>query len=73
MTSTNYGRVRDMYEEGGIGLTSDSAFLVIWTGGSGLAPGEKGMPRAARTCFLEGGRRLHVMKRTALMDVLAVV
>lgn len=66
-------RHQDLQDKASIRLTSDSAFLMISTGASGLPPGVRGMPSAARTSFFGGGRREHVMKRTALMDVLEVV
>lgn len=64
---------QDMYEDARRALTSDSAFLMMGTGVSGLPPGVRGIPRAARTFFFGGGRRPHVIKRTALIGVLAVV
>lgn len=54
-------------------LTSTSAFLIITGTGSGFAPVERGIPRKARTSFFGGARREVVMKRTALMGVLAAV
>lgn len=62
-----------MREEARIGLTSDSAFLMMSMGGSGLPPGVRGMRSAARTSFFGGGSRQQVMKRTALIRVLAAV
>lgn len=63
----------DMNKEAKNRLTSDSAFLMMSTGASGLPPGARGMPSAARTSLFGGGRRAHVMKRTALIGVLEVV
>lgn len=62
-----------MYRGARMALTSDSAFLTVSTGGSGLAPGARGIPRAASTARFGGGRSVHVMKRTALIGVLADV
>lgn len=64
---------QDRHEEARIALTSDSAFLIMSTGASSLPPGVRGIPSAARTSFFGGGSRVHVMKRTALIGVLAVV
>lgn len=64
---------QDMRDGGKGTLTSDSAFLMMSTGASGLPPGVTGMRSAARTSFFGGGIKQHVMKRTALIGVLAVV
>ena len=54
-------------------LTSTSAFLTIETGVSGFPPGLSGIPRYARTAFLGGGSRVHVMNLIALSSVLAAI
>ena len=48
--------------------TLTSARLTISVGGSGLAPGSRGMPRFARTARLGGGKRVQDMNLIAIFS-----